>query len=70
LAFSQNAAPKKKRGSAHFAWCAEQSIPAEAAAAFLYLEQIYILIAEVADVIEGNKLRSPLGSDPRHLSPD
>jgi hypothetical protein len=56
--------------AAIYAWCAEQDIPAEAAAAFLYLEQMYLVIAEVTDVIEGNRLRSPLGSDPRHLLPN
>jgi hypothetical protein len=49
------------------AWCAEQTISAEAAAALLYLEQMYILIAEVAEVIEGNRSRASLGNDPHHL---
>jgi hypothetical protein len=50
------------------AWCAEETASAEAAAALLYLKQMYILIAEVADIIEGNRLRSRLGCDPHHLS--
>jgi hypothetical protein len=52
------------------AWCAEQTNSAEAAAALLYLEQMYILIAEVADVIEGNGSSLPLGSDLHHFSPN
>jgi hypothetical protein len=39
--------------AAIFAWCAEQTNLAEAAAALLYLEQLWILVADVADVIEG-----------------
>ena len=35
------------------AWCAGQTNSAEAAAALLYLEQLWILVADVADVIEG-----------------
>jgi hypothetical protein len=49
-------------------WCAEETASAEAAAALLYLEQMYILIAEVTDIIEGNRLRSRLDSGPHHLS--
>jgi hypothetical protein len=52
------------------AWCAKETASAEAAAALLYLEQMYILVAEVAEVIEGNRSRFPLGRDPHHLSPE
>jgi hypothetical protein len=64
-----NSALYKER-AAICAWCAEQTISAEAGAALRYLEQMYILIAEVVDITEGNKLRSPLGSDRQHLSPE
>jgi hypothetical protein len=50
------------------AWCAEQTISAEAAAAMRYLEQMWLVIAAVAEVIERNGSRLPLGSDPDHLS--
>jgi hypothetical protein len=40
------------------AWCAEQTATAEAEAAFLYLQQMWILAAEVAEIIEGTD-RSP-----------
>ena len=51
------------------AWCAGQTASAETAAALLYLEQRWILAAQVAEIIEG-KSRVPLGSDPRQLSPE
>ena len=41
---------------------------AETAAKLQYLEQN--VVAEVADIIESNKLRSLFDSDPHHLSPD
>jgi hypothetical protein len=49
------------------AWCAEETASAEAAAALLYLEKMWILAAEVAKVIEGRRSRASLGSDPHHL---
>jgi hypothetical protein len=39
------------------AWCAEQTVSAEAAALLRYLEQMWIAVAEVADVVEGNRSR-------------
>jgi hypothetical protein len=50
------------------AWCAKETASAEAAAALLYLEQMYILIAEVAEVIEGNRSHASLSNDPHHSS--
>jgi hypothetical protein len=49
------------------AWCAEETSSAESAAALLYLEKMWILAAEVAKVIEDNRSRASLGSDPHHL---
>jgi hypothetical protein len=51
------------------AWCAKQTNSAEAAAALLYLEQLRILVADVADVIEGKGPSLSLGSDAHHLLP-
>jgi len=50
-------------------WCAKETASAEAAAALRYLEQMYILIAEVVDITEGSRSRASLGNDPHHLSP-
>ena len=50
------------------AWCAEQTASAETAAALLYLEQMWIFVADVAEIIEGNRSHAALGSDPHHLS--
>jgi hypothetical protein len=52
------------------AWCAEQTISAEAAAALLYLEQMWTVIAEVTEVIEANRSGSRLSGDLQHLAPD
>jgi hypothetical protein len=49
------------------AWCAEETASAEAAAALLYLEQMWILAAEVTEIIERNRSRAALGGDPHHL---
>jgi hypothetical protein len=35
------------------AWCAEQTVSAEAAASLLYLQQQWLLVADVAEIIEG-----------------
>jgi hypothetical protein len=45
------------------AWCAEQTISAEAAASLLYLQQLWLLVADVAEIIEGKNLRAPLNSE-------
>jgi hypothetical protein len=57
-----------KERAAISAWCAEQTNSAEAAAALLYLEQLWILVADVTEIIEGNRSRAALGGDPYHLS--
>ena len=49
------------------AWCAEQTASAETAAALFYLEQMWFLVADVAEIIEGNRTHAPLGSDPHHM---
>ena len=36
----------------------------------LYLEQMWSAVAEVAEIIEGDSSRSPLGGDPHRLSPE
>ena len=50
------------------AWCAEQTASAEAAASLLYLEQMWLLAADVAEIIEEDRSRAALGSDLHHLS--
>jgi hypothetical protein len=50
------------------AWCAERTASAEAEAALLYLQQMWILAAKVAEIIEGNGSISPLHSQPHVLS--
>ena len=52
------------------AWCAGQTASAEAAALLRYLEQMWITVAEVAEIVEKNKSHQPLGDDPLHLSPE
>jgi len=52
------------------AWYAGQSASAEVAALLCYLEQMWMTVAEVAEIIEKNKSHQPLGDDPLHLSPD
>ena len=64
-----NSASYRER-AAICAWCAEQTASAEAEAALLYLQQMWILAAEVAEISEGNGSSSPLHSDPHHLSPE
>jgi len=49
------------------AWCAGETASAEATAALLYLEKMWILVAQVAAVIEGNRSRASLVGDPRRL---
>jgi hypothetical protein len=50
------------------AWCAEQTASAEAAAALLYLEQMWLLVADVAQIIEGNGSRAAPDGDLHYLS--
>jgi hypothetical protein len=44
--------------------CAGQTVSAEAAALLRYLEQMWITVAEVAEIVEKNKSHQPLGDDP------
>jgi hypothetical protein len=46
-----NSATYRARAAA-FSACAQQDVSAEAAAAFLYLEEMWLVIAEVADNLE------------------
>jgi hypothetical protein len=50
------------------AWCAEQTASPEVAAALLYLEKMWLLVADVAEIIEKNRPPAALGSNPQHLS--
>jgi hypothetical protein len=61
---------EQKSHAAISAWCAEQTASAKAAAALRYLEQMWLLVADVAEIIERNRSRSVLGSDLPHLSPE
>ena len=47
------------------AWCAEQTASAEVAALLRYLEQMWITVAKVAEIVEKNKSHQ-LGDDPHH----
>jgi len=49
------------------AWCAERTSSAEAAASFRYLQQMWLLVADVAELIEAKKSRAPLSGKPHHL---
>jgi hypothetical protein len=64
-----NSASCRER-AAIYARYAEEAASAETAAALRYLEQMWIVIAEVTDAIEDNESRSPLNREPSHLSPD
>jgi hypothetical protein len=46
---------------------ATQAGSAETAAALLYLEQMWLVVAKVAEVTERNRPRSSFGSAPHHL---
>jgi hypothetical protein len=65
MALERSNSSSYRERAAIFAWCAEQTASAEAEAALLYLQQMWILAAEVAEIIEGNG--STLNSDPPHL---
>ena len=52
------------------AWCAGQTASAEAADLLRYLEQMWLTVAEVAEIVEKSKSHHPLGDDPLHLSPE
>jgi hypothetical protein len=51
-----------------YSLCAQQDIPPEAAAAFRYLEEMWLVIAEVSDNLE-NKSRLTVYGEPLPLSP-
>jgi hypothetical protein len=55
--------------AAAFSACAQQDVPPEATAAFLYLEEMWLVIAEVADNLE-NSSRSLVDDDSFPLSPE
>ena len=65
MAFERSNSSSYRERAAICAWCAEQTASAEAEAALLYLQQMWILAAEVAEIIEGNG--STLHRDPPHL---
>jgi hypothetical protein len=69
LSEQSHSAPCRAR-AAIYALCAEKAISPEAAAVLLYLEEMWLVIAEVVDVNCGIGLRSPLDSDPIQLSPE
>jgi hypothetical protein len=56
--------------AAIYAHCAEQAVSPGAAAAFRYLEEMCLVIAEVIDVKSGNGSFPPFGSGPHRLSPE
>jgi hypothetical protein len=64
-----NSASYRER-AAICSWCAEQTASADAAALLRYLEQMWITVAEVAEIVEKNKSHQPLGDNPLHLSPE
>jgi hypothetical protein len=61
---------KYRTRAAIYAQCAEQATSPEAGAALLYLEKMWRVIAEVADIKERSGSRSLLGSDSHPLSPE
>ena len=48
------------------AWCAEEAISAETAAELMSLEEMWLVVTEVVDLIERNGSRSALDSDRDH----
>ena len=68
MAPEQSKSVSHRKRAAICAWCAKETASAEAAAALLYLEQMWILVAEVAEVIEGNRSRAPLARELHRLS--
>jgi hypothetical protein len=56
--------------AAAYSVCAQQEVPPEATAAFSYLEEMWLVIAEVADINEKNRSRSLIGGDSYPLSPE
>jgi hypothetical protein len=69
LSEQSNSASYKTR-AAFCAQCAAQAISPEAAAALLYLEDMWLDIAQVADINVADGSRPALGSDTHRLSPE
>jgi len=67
LSKQSNSASYRTR-AAIYAYCAEQAVSPEAAAALHYLEEMWLVIAAVANVNGGNGSGASLDSDLRHLS--
>jgi hypothetical protein len=67
--FKQSDSPTYKSRATYYSMCAQQDIPPEAAAAFRYLEEMWLVIAEVADNLE-KRSRSPVDGHLAPLSPD
>jgi hypothetical protein len=62
-----DSATYRARAAAYSA-CAQQDVPPEATAAFLYLEEMWLVIAEVADINLQNLSRSFVDGDALPLS--
>jgi hypothetical protein len=56
--------------AAIYGQCAEQATSPEAAAALLYLEKMWLVIAEVADIKANSGSCGLLGGDSHPLSPE
>ena len=69
LSEKSNSAGHRTR-AAIYAHYAEQATSPEAAAALVYLEKTWLVIAEVADINENSGSRTLLGSDAHPLSPE
>jgi hypothetical protein len=62
--------PTYKSRATFYSICAQQVIPPEAAAAFRYLEEMWLVIAEVADIKARSGSRRLPGGDFHPLSPE
>jgi hypothetical protein len=69
LSEKSNSAAYRTR-AAIYAHCAEQATSPEAGTALFYLEKMWLVIAEVADIKERSGSRNLHGSDPHPLSPE
>jgi hypothetical protein len=69
LSEKSNSAAHRTR-AAIYAHCAEQATSPEAAAALLYLEKMWQVIAEVADIKANSGSRRLPGGDSHPLSPE
>jgi hypothetical protein len=66
----QSDTPTYRSRATIYSMCAQQDIPPEAEAAFRYLEEMWLVIAEVADINERNRSLSLLGGGSHPLSPE